>query len=132
MRQFLRLLPILLQCRPGQSNALIESYPLLDPIFMPGLPAPARLWLRRTPRKSRPFDPARNRFDHLVRLDEKLQFHLFEFPRSKSEVARRHFVSKRLADLRDPKRHLLPGGFQHVLKLSKDRLRRLRSEIRNG
>ena len=44
--------------------------------------------------------------DVVVRRDEVLDLHLLELARAEDEVARRDLVAERLADLRDPERHL--------------------------
>ena len=72
-----------------------------------------------------------NRLNHLIRLDEKFQLHLLELARAEGEVARRHLVAERLADLRNAERHLLSRRFQHVLELRENRLRGFRAEIRD-
>jgi hypothetical protein len=41
------------------------------------------------------------------RLHEELQLHLLELARPEDEVPGRDLVAERLADLRDPERHLL-------------------------
>jgi hypothetical protein len=73
-------------------------------------------------------EPA-NFLDHLVRADEELQFHLLELARAEGEVARVDLVAKRLADLANAERHFLARGFQHVLELHEDGLRRLGTQI---
>ena len=45
--------------------------------------------------------------DVVVRRDEVLDLHLLELARAEDEVARRDLVAERLADLRDPERHLV-------------------------
>mmetsp|Transcript_3897 Transcript_3897/g.11976 ORF Transcript_3897/g.11976 Transcript_3897/m.11976 type:complete len:334 (-) Transcript_3897:71-1072(-) len=65
-------------------------------------------------------------------LDEVLDFHLLKLSRPKDEVAGRDLVSKRLADLRDAKRHLGSGGAGHVLEIHEDALGRLGPEERVG
>ena len=62
-------------------------------------------------------------------LDEELQFHLLEFPAAEGEVARVNFVAKRLADLRDAERNLLPGHAEDVLELNKNHLGGFRAEV---
>src|SRR5476651_1998297 len=70
--------------------------------------------------------------DDFVRLDEKFQFHLLEFARAEGEIARRDFVAKRLADLRDAERHFLPRRFQNIFELRENRLRGFGTEISNA
>ena len=57
VREFLRLLPIFFKRRARQADAFVKTNPLLDPILVPGLPAPIRLRLVWCPGFSR-FDTA--------------------------------------------------------------------------
>ena len=106
---------------------------------MPRFPAPVRLgcrrfgveWLRFPATLRRRRHVAANGLNHLIRLDEKFQFHLLELARAEGVIARSDLVAKRLADLRDAKRHLLPRGFEHVLELRENGLRGFRAEIGN-
>jgi hypothetical protein len=59
------------------------------------------------------------------RLDEELHLHLLELARAEDEVPGVILVAERLADLRDPERHLLPAGLLHVEEVHEDPLRRL-------
>ena len=137
MREFLRLLPVFLQRRARQADAFVKRDALLDPVFVPGLPAP--IGLRSSELRSSAVGSsdrsllrrhaAGDGFDDFVRLDEKFQFHLLELARAEGEIARRDLVAERLADLRDAERHFLPRGFQHIFELRENRLRGFRAEI---
>ena len=46
-----------------------------------------------------------------------LDLHLLELARSKDEIARRHFVAKRLPDLRDPEGQFPARRIKHILEV---------------
>ena len=64
-----------------------------------------------------------------ARSYEVLQFHVLEFPNPKNEVARRDFIAKGLADLRDAEWHCAGSRVQHVFEVGEDVLRRFRAQI---
>jgi hypothetical protein len=68
---------------------------------------------------------------HVVRLriDEELHLHLLELPRPENEVAGGDLVAKRLADLRDAERDLLPCALLHVEEIHEDPLCGLRAQV---
>ena len=130
MRQFLRLLPVFDQADVrGRPMLFVKGQPLLDPVFVPHLPAPIRLRLARMPGACGLGHAAANRFDRFIGPDEKLQFHLLEFARAESEIARIDLVAKGLADLANAERHFLPRNFGHVFELRENGLRRFRAQI---
>src|SRR5260370_28251280 len=49
------------------------------------------------------------------RHDEKLDLHLLELARAASEIARRHLVAKRLADLSHAEAQLQAHGLKHLI-----------------
>ena len=131
MSELLFRLPMVIKDISAQTNAVVEFRALIYPVAMPHLPAPVILRNRQINPLSIHRHPAVHRLNGLIRLDEKLKFHLLEFPRSKSEILRRHFVPKGLANLADSKWNFDTAGIEHVFELSKNRLRRFRSEIRH-
>src|SRR5258707_6734074 len=64
-----------------------------------------------------------------ARAHKILHLHLLELARAKNEIARGHFVAKRLADLRDTERQFAPAGVEHVMEVYKDALRSFRTKI---
>ena len=76
-----------------------------------------------------PLAPALEPFSIRSRLHEELHLHLLEFAGSEDEVARRDLISKRLADLRDSERDLLPRGLKHVQIIHIDALGRFRPQV---
>ena len=59
-----------------------------------------------------------------------LRFHPALAPVKIGVLPRRNLIPERFPNLRDAERDLLPGCTLHVLKIYKNPLRRLRSEIR--
>mmetsp|Transcript_13513 Transcript_13513/g.24190 ORF Transcript_13513/g.24190 Transcript_13513/m.24190 type:complete len:388 (+) Transcript_13513:1441-2604(+) len=106
MRQTIALVNVIPHQLLVQPHALQKRLRVGDPLFV-----------KRSP--------------HLLisRRDEVLDLHLLEFPRSKDEVSRGDFVSKRLADLCDPERDLLPRRPQHVFEVDENPLRRLGPQV---
>ena len=129
VRQFLRFLPVFLQRGSRQADAFVPLKPLLDPVFMPGLPSPIRLRGGEVGDLSDLRHVAGGGLHGLVRPDEELQFHLLELARAEGEVARGDFVTKGFAHLADAERHFLAGRFQDVLELGKDGLCGLRAKV---
>ncbi len=66
----------------------------------------------------------------LVRPDEVLHLHLFEFALAEDELSCGDLVAERLADLRDAERNLHARRIEHVLEIDVDALTRLAAEIR--
>src|SRR5207249_7304816 len=109
MSQLLRFLPIFYQRIARQADAFIEVDALLHPVLMPHLPAPVGLRGEgRGARGGKISDGAVDRLDRFIRLDEKLQLHLFELARAKGEIARVDLVAERFANLTNAERQLLP------------------------
>ena len=69
-----------------------------------------------------------NRFI-FARPDKVFHLHLFKLARAKDEVAGRHFVAKRLANLGHTERKFAPAGGQHVQKVDEDALRGFGAQI---
>ena len=65
------------------------------------------------------------------RMAKILDFHLLELARAESEVARRDFVAKRLADLRDAERQLFARRGLHVVEVDENALRGFGTQIRD-
>ena len=61
--------------------------------------------------------------------NEIFQFRLLKFTHSKDKIARRDFVAERFSDLGNSKRQLARRRVDNVLKLSKNRLCRFRTQI---
>src|SRR5436190_9967187 len=130
MRQLVRFLPVFNQRTARQPDAFVKTKSLFDPILVPELPTPIGLRFARMASGSRLRHTPKNGFDRFVRANEKLQFHLFELPRTESKIARINLVAESLSYLRDSERNLLPGSIQHIFELHEDRLRRFWTEVR--
>src|SRR5258705_3463998 len=63
------------------------------------------------------------------RQDKELDLHLLEFPGAECKIAWRDLITKRLADLRNAERQLLPRCLQNVVEIDKDPLGRFGAEI---
>jgi len=64
--------------------------------------------------------------------DEILHFHLLKFTAAENKIARRDFVAKGLADLRDAERNFHAPGIEHGLEIRKHALRRFGPQISDG
>ena len=64
-----------------------------------------------------------------ARLAEELQLHLLKLAGTEGEVAGSDLVAEGFADLADAERNLLSGGALDVLKVYKDALCGLRTQI---
>ncbi len=64
-----------------------------------------------------------------TRVDEVLHLHLLKFAFAENKLSRRNFVTERLTDLRDTKRHFDPRRIEHVFEIDVDSLTGLTPEV---
>src|SRR5450432_1926435 len=64
-----------------------------------------------------------------IRMAEPFHFHLLELSRAENKVARRYFVAKTFADLRDTKRDSDARGVDDVFEIKKNSLRGFWAEM---
>src|SRR3989338_9285082 len=69
------------------------------------------------------FKPHFERLLPYLRMDEVFDFHLLKLALAKDKVARRDFVAKSLADLRDAEWHALAARVQNLRKIHEHGLR---------
>src|ERR1043166_3553352 len=128
--QFLLGLPVFDERVAAQADALIPLEALLDPILVPKFPAPSGLRDEgRGTRVGQTGDRTGHLLDDFIGPDEKLQFHLLEFTRAKSEVARVDLVAKGFADLANTEGNSLPGNIERVCELNEDGVRGFGTEV---
>ena len=80
------------------------------------------------------FDPflVQVRPKYLVGGQKVLDFHLFEFPRAKREIAWGNFVAESLPDLRNPERQFNARRINDIYKKNKNPLGGFGAQIRNA
>ena len=68
----------------------------------------------------------------MLRVDKIFNLHLLKFPRAKDKVARRNFITKRLALLSDTKRQIRIETIDDIFEIGEDTLGGFGAEVRNA
>ena len=113
----------------AQADGGVISGALREPVAVPELPAPIRLWLAQiralVPSRHRAVDQAHG----FVGADEKLEFHLLEFTRAEGEIFWGDLIAEGFADLADAEGNLHSGGITDILELGEDGLSCLGAKV---
>ena len=75
------------------------------------------------------FEPLISETETILGAAEILDLHLLELARAEGVVPRIDLIAETFPDLGDPEGQLHPGSLENVLKLHKNRLRRLGAEV---
>ncbi len=67
-----------------------------------------------------------------TRPHKVFHLHLLKLARAENEIPGRHFVAKRLPNLRYTEREFAPAGGQHVEEINENALGRFRTQIDQG